>query len=180
MKNDMKSRACVIVLAFIGLASCRSTRLIEGSEGVPVDLGLSVMWSDRNYGAWTDKGEGVELCWADSALSGRKLRRDRRVARPWGKGWKTPTGEQLDELMEQCTWTWHDEVPKGYIVTGSTGNSIFLPMVEHGYWSLAPDRDHKPYISYMYFNPSYPAKSYAEQTVARHIRPVLAKRGKRK
>lgn len=164
----------IFLLAFIAIASCRSVRTIECPVGVPVDLGLSVMWSDRNYGAWTEKGDGLEVRWADSTFSDK--RRDRRVSHPWSREWKTPSLEQIDELMEKCSWTWHEDTPTGYIVTGKNGNSIFMPMVDHGYWSLAPDKEHKPYISYMYFNPSYPSLSFAEQTVERHLRPVTRKR----
>lgn len=36
-----------------------------------------------------------------------------------------PTKEQLDELKDNCQWTW--EAKKGYEVVGSNGKSIFLP-----------------------------------------------------
>lgn len=46
----------------------------------------------------------------------------------WGGTWRMPTAAELDELCKKCKWTWtsrddHD----GYVVTGSNGNSIFLP-----------------------------------------------------
>ena len=46
----------------------------------------------------------------------------------WGPRWRMPTLEQLQELLEKCTWQWiqKDNV-NGYIVTGPNGNSIFLP-----------------------------------------------------
>lgn len=37
---------------------------------------------------------------------------------------KLPTKEQLEELKNECEWTW---TGKGYKVTGPNGNSIFLP-----------------------------------------------------
>ena len=41
---------------------------------------------------------------------------------------RTPTIEEWQELSRECTWTWTDvNGKKGYLVTGSTGNSIFLP-----------------------------------------------------
>jgi len=38
-----------------------------------------------------------------------------------------PTKEQLEELKENCQWTW-DDTKKGYKVVGPNGNSIFLPV----------------------------------------------------
>ena len=46
----------------------------------------------------------------------------------WGKGWRTPTEEELRELIERCSWTWTTYGGnKGRLVTGPNGNSIFLP-----------------------------------------------------
>ena len=48
----------------------------------------------------------------------------------WGYEWRTPSGMQLQWLIDHCTWTW-DAEKKGYLVTsnetGYTSNSIFLP-----------------------------------------------------
>ena len=46
----------------------------------------------------------------------------------WGSDWRMPTKEEQDELLEKCTWTWTTKNGvNGYNVTGSNGNSIFLP-----------------------------------------------------
>lgn len=174
MKNVLKTVVCILV-AGTALTACKSVQTIYGVPGTPVDLGLSVQWADRNYGAWTEKGEGIGLTWSDTITD----KRDRQIAHPWGREWKTPTGEQIIELMDKCMWHWQEETPQGYIVTGPNGNSIFMPMVEYGYWTLAIDKQHKPFVSYMYFNPSYPAMSYGEQESVRHVRPVYVKRRKK-
>lgn len=51
-----------------------------------------------------------------------------------GGNWRTPTEQELDELMTSCTWTWTTlSGINGQIVTGSNGNSIFLPAAgKHG------------------------------------------------
>lgn len=53
----------------------------------------------------------------------------------WGGNWNTPTQEQMQELISNCTWTWGtvNEI-NGYTVSGN-GNSIFLPAA--GYCSDA-------------------------------------------
>lgn len=43
-----------------------------------------------------------------------------------GGKWRLPTGAELKELKNECTWEWQ-EAAKGFRVTGPNGNSIFLP-----------------------------------------------------
>ncbi len=46
----------------------------------------------------------------------------------WGSHWRIPTEDQLDELIDECTWTWTTQNGvNGRMVTGPNGNSIFLP-----------------------------------------------------
>ena len=48
-----------------------------------------------------------------------------------GGKWRTPTDDEWTELRNICTWVWTDNYNgtgvKGRVVTGSNGNSIFLP-----------------------------------------------------
>lgn len=45
-----------------------------------------------------------------------------------GGSWRMPTQDELRELLNECTWKWTTlNSVKGYLVTGSNGNSIFLP-----------------------------------------------------
>lgn len=51
-----------------------------------------------------------------------------------GEGWRIPTRQEFQELIDKCTWTIEKHKKnflfssKGYRVTGPNGNSIFLPM----------------------------------------------------
>ena len=46
----------------------------------------------------------------------------------WGGTWRMPTQAEIEELLEKCTWTWTiNNNIGGYVVTGTNGNSIFLP-----------------------------------------------------
>lgn len=46
----------------------------------------------------------------------------------WGGGWRIPSQHELRELIRYCTWSLSEKNgTKGFIVTGRTGNSIFLP-----------------------------------------------------
>lgn len=47
----------------------------------------------------------------------------------WGNGWRIPSHDEMNELVENCTWKWATfRNVYGYFVTGSNGNSIFLPV----------------------------------------------------
>lgn len=84
---------------------------------------------------------------------------------------KLPTKQQLEELKNECTWTW---MGNGYKVTGTNGNSITLPAVAYrdddgyvyrssvgpsgSYWSSTPrDSDN---VYYLNFNSSKVYISY--------------------
>lgn len=46
----------------------------------------------------------------------------------WGGSWRMPKEFELNELIVRCTWEWTTQNGvNGYTVTGSNGNSIFLP-----------------------------------------------------
>ena len=49
----------------------------------------------------------------------------------WGGAWRMPTHAEQVELVSNCTWEWvtsyNNVSVNGYVVTGSNGNSIFLP-----------------------------------------------------
>ena len=52
----------------------------------------------------------------------------------WGGNWRMPTDVEITELCTECTWTWITQNGvNGYKVTGSNGNSIFLPAA--GYYN---------------------------------------------
>ena len=46
-----------------------------------------------------------------------------------GSPWRIPTNDEIQELLDKCTWTWTtQDGMKGYEVKGPNGNSIFLPV----------------------------------------------------
>ena len=54
----------------------------------------------------------------------------------WGGSWRMPTKAEQDELRNNCTWTWTTQNGvNGYKVTGTNGNSIFLPAADYRYGS---------------------------------------------
>lgn len=71
----------------------------------------------------------------------------------WGPSWRMPSSEQLQELLDNCTWQWTTvNGVYGRLVTGPNGNTLFLPATgfrwdgtlryageRGGYWSRTLD-----------------------------------------
>ena len=80
----------------------------------------------------------------------------------WGTKWRTPTIDEIEELLNKnnCEWTW-DATKKGYAVKGlKTGNTIFLPAA--GYRNGSNLRDAGTYGLYWSSSvyESYPGHAY--------------------
>ncbi len=100
----------------------------------------------------------------------------------WGDGWSIPSVAEREELISNCTWvfTTHGTV-KGYQITGSNGNSIFLPAGgyyhpnyieknEHGvYW--INEVDNLMYAKNLSFGLGYRNK-YDDRDHGLNIRPI--------
>lgn len=85
-----------------------------------VDLGLSVKWADRSYGAENPKQLGKAMSIASFKNIGAT-----------GNGVTLPTIKEFEELKRRCRWTArkmrHETI--GYDVTGPNGRSIYIPIV---------------------------------------------------
>lgn len=152
-----------------GVGSESSIPIQPGTSGTLnghewVDLGLSVKWATMNIGAnaeyeigqlfqWSfneviydrDKSDGCELNTQYSA--------EDAVKALWGDGWRLPTREEMQELINLCDakWDYAFNKPLGNIdkywptingiegakVWGDTGQSIFLPVCKTSgcYWT---------------------------------------------
>lgn len=84
----------------------------------------------------------------------------------WGGYWRTPSGSEWEELIYNCVWTWDGN---GYVVTGSNGNSIFIP-ANNAYWSSnSKCEDGESYnITKQFVN-----KTYDLRYTGNLIRPVI-------
>ena len=53
---------------------------------------------------------------------------DDAAQQAWGGNWRMPMIQEMEELQDNCTWTWTTlNGVNGYLVKGSNGASIFLP-----------------------------------------------------
>lgn len=99
-------------------------------------------------------------------------------------GNKLPTKQQLQELINKCTWKWTQNGVKGYKVTGPNGNSIFLPAVgyrdcevgvryigTYGYYLSSTPRAYESAWS-LYFDSSGVDMDYGERCDGLSVRLV--------
>ena len=112
----------------------------EQSPYKAVDLGLSVKWASFNLGATSSTDTGELYLWGDVNNTGiigiynapdidNICGTEYDVARSlWGGTWRLPTRKEQEELVLMCNWTRTTvNGVNGMKVTGSNGNSIFLP-----------------------------------------------------
>jgi hypothetical protein len=111
---------------------------------VMIDLGLpsGTKWADRNLGADSQEDRGDYFRFGEVkpfTKNSPEYHYDKKTGSIagsdsdaatfiLGEEWKTPTEEQIMELMEHCNseWTTQNGV-SGIKITGPNGNTIFLP-----------------------------------------------------
>ncbi|MCI7430217.1 MAG: hypothetical protein MSS84_04980 [Bacteroidales bacterium] len=89
-------------------------------------------WCDGNYDAHTKYCNNASYGKDGFTDSKTVLDLEDDAARAnWGGAWRTPTKEEWQELIDNCTWTWTENYKetgiKGYEVKATNENSIFLP-----------------------------------------------------
>ena len=104
----------------------------------------------------------------------------------WGGSWRMPTKSEQDELRNNCTWEWTTQNGvNGYKVTGSNGNSIFLPAAGYrggaevlnrgssgNYWSSSLDSNDSYDACSLYFLSGYYEWNNYGRYRGRSVRPV--------
>lgn len=178
-----------------------STVTDNGIEAV--DLGLSVKWAPCNVGASNINLHGSYFAWGEIAekpeynydnsvtygkgfnnISGDKLYDAARAN--WGGEWRMPTRDEVQELVENCNWTWTSKgVFEGYLVTSyTTGQSIFLPAAGYRdgasligagtnfcYWTSSPKEGEDSTYSYSFHLERNEYSSH-NRALAYCVRPV--------
>ncbi len=166
-----------------------------------VDLGLSVKWAFCNIGATDPWETGDFFAWGETKskdtfttdtythpeMEALTSSNDAAYSN-WGGTWRMPTANEIQELLDNCTWryTKHPNTNVyGYKVTsrveGFTKNYIFIPVTGYKdgskhcstnagfYWSANSD---KAYPNSLYFDSkcnklqiTYPYCGYAVRAV---------------
>ena len=114
-------------------------------------------------------------------------RSDDAATANWGSDWCMPTRDQLQELIDKCTWTWTtDHGIDGYKVAGTNGKSIFLPAAgfRHGtglfvgagsigyYWSSSLDTGGPDYGRRLYCRAGCVYPDWGDRRYGQSVRPV--------
>ena len=179
-----------------------------------VDLGLSVKWATCNVGATSPEEYGDYFAWVETntkseysssncpayELSISELQShgyidgegnltsqyDAAIAN-WGGDWRMPTIAEMQELLNNCIWTWTTQNGvEGHKVIGPNGNSIFLPAagcrlessLEYAgrlgdYWSSTPYDNNDSYACSLYFDSGYHYIGYYYRHYGRPVRSVI-------
>lgn len=184
-----------------------------------IDLGLpsGTLWANCNIGATSPTEYGAYFAWGEttpkkfyspsnsitygksiSELKSRNIIDDNKIltkkhdaaSKYWGKHWRTPTIDDIEELLNSsnCTWEWtiQNGINGRKITSNKNGNSIFLPasglindetlgyVGTYGYsWSSTAD-DYEYSSRYLFFNSEESgSENYSYRYLGRCIRPVL-------
>lgn len=154
----------------------------NGHEYVDLGLPSGLKWATMNVGANSPSDYGQYFAWGEtvqkqnftesnSVTFGRTMGNiggnpQYDVARAnWGGNWRLPTKEEMQELVDYCTWVFTTMGShNGFMVTGPNGKQIFLPAAGYrygtslytigsrgDYWSSSP-YDGSQYAYKLYFN----------------------------
>lgn len=172
-----------------------------------IDLGLpsGTLWASYNLGATKPEDFGDYFAWGEMkgyksgkidfsmstynwcTVNQNELDLENDVAyMSWGNGWRIPNREQVQELLDNCSWEWTtvNDVD-GYKITGSNGNYIFLPAagmyfdttfgaanLRGDYWSRSLMDGNSSFSYRMYFTKNIRGVNYANREYGLSIRPV--------
>ena len=172
-----------------------------------VDLGLSVNWATANIGAKKSSDTGDYYAWGEVTTDllwtsceqpwedvGGDKERDAATAN-WGAPWRMPNSDEINELIDNCEWTWTTiNGQQGYLAKSKkNGKEIFLPatgwMDSHGaisgedtgcYWTSesAEDEENLRALSLCFSESDYgPSGSWCGswRYGRQPIRPVMPK-----
>ena len=193
--------AVVVGVFMPGLETKSGT--INGHEYVDLGLPSGLKWATCNIGASSAEEYGDYYAWGEIETKSEYTQNNYKtygesmsnvsgnptydVARSkWGGSWRLPTKKELEELESNCKWEWTTQNgKKGYKVTGSNGNSIFLPAAgyrdgsslgnagEDGfYWSSTPAESYGYSAYCLDFQSSGHSVHWYGRSYGQSVRPV--------
>lgn len=206
----MKRNLLILVLGCIlglyqPLNAQDAENVVNGHEYVDLALPSGLKWATCNVGAKTPEASGNCYAWgeikakdeyneANSLTYGKEIddisgnvQYDVAAAN-WGEGWRMPTLDEMQELMDYCTWEWTKQNGvKGYKVTSVNGNIIFLPTTKYyngntlnggtcgsnNYWSSTPCGDNGYAYKLYFYSKGSTYVEGASRYVGYSVRPVI-------
>lgn len=185
---SVESGLVTLDAALVDGISFEVSPLPESLEAVDLGLTSGLLWSNLNFGANAVTQPG-DLYTASGVVGALPTLEDNEdiVNLTWGKPynekWRMPSSEEIQELIDECNWTWNDN---GYTVKGRNGKSIFLPATKiwrngnyeesgSGYmWSsdVVDGRDDGRYLTFNQNGKDLKAITSAVRNYGLAIRPV--------
>ena len=192
------------------------TPTINGHEYVDLGLPSGLLWATCNVGAETPEAYGNYYAWGETttktdyssstsatfALSYSQLQSQGYIdsegnltaqydaaTANWGGSWRMPTRAELNELRNNCTWTWTTQNGvNGYKVTSRVNsNYIFLPAAGYRigsslysvgsfgcYLSSTPSESNSGNAYRLYFGSDGHGMDYHYRHYGRRVRPVCS------
>ena len=186
-----------------------TTGTINGYEYVDLGLTSGLKWATVNIGATLPADYGNYYAWGEietkdtytssnSVTYGDSSYGDisgdatyDAASANWGSSWRMPTLAEIEELVDDCTWTWttqensDGEETYGYLVEGTNGNSIFLPAAGYrpgsslrsagvygSYWCSSPVTTLSSHAYNLYFGSSSYYWANMSRADGNQVRPV--------
>lgn len=133
----------------------------NGHEYVDLGLPSGTLWATMNIGATIPEEVGDHFAWGETEVKDSYTRENYAFYNPedyrnctkynstdhlevleltddaahvnWGGDWVIPTSDQIEELVNECVWTWteHNDIHY-FTITGPNGNNIIYPLEENG------------------------------------------------
>ena len=180
-----------------------ATGTINGHDYVDLGLPSGLKWATCNIGASQPEDYGNYYAWGETTTKSEYTEENSvTMGQPmsdfsgnatydaaranWSSTWRMPTEAEMEELRDNCTWTWTAQNGvNGMKVTGSNGNSIFLPAAGHcdgssrigvgdfgTYWSSTPYESIDFSAYNLYFHSGYRSVNWNYRGYGRTVRPV--------
>lgn len=148
LKRDYDYVAYVVIRGLYFISSSVRSFATKDYTPIAVDMGTSVLWADRNIGAWSPEISGSYYAWGEYTVK-REYTFDNYTSVPysvvsiadseydvakikWADGWRMPTRAEIEELCENCSWTYGTlEGQKGFFVNAFNDNTLFFPFGGH-------------------------------------------------
>ena len=179
-----------------------SDGMINGHQYVDLGLSSGLKWATCNVGAdspeeyggyyaWGETETKAEYTQGNSVTFGQQLndisgnaQYDAATAN-WGGSWRTPTKDEIRELIYNCNWTPETQNGvDGFKVTGNNGNYIFIPASgyrdgsslyiygECYYWSSTPRQYGVEFANILYSDTEFQSEDVNYRYRGLTIRPV--------
>ncbi len=145
-------------------------------------------WSNYKWATYNESTQEYDIT-KYSVVSSQLTQDDDAASNVWDANWRTPTKADWEELLRDCDWEQKQvEETDGYLVTGPSGKTIFLPMTGYaqenekitpnttGYYMSSTIGSDIKTNEVLFFGGSQYSISTLERCFGQAVRPVHVKK----